>query len=246
MTAREYIPNALFSILAFALSATTSIAQEVDPKALIERTSAEIAGLDGFIVTGDAYTDARLPAGQIIEHASQVTLRLSRPGSIRITNRDAEQTEEIFFHDGLLSVHSDGDNFYAQTEIPKGVESMLDFAVNRVGIEVPLLDFVAKDVAGHLLEDTDEVRYLGKSLLRDEMFDHIGIRSQEVDVQLWIASEGRPLPGKIVITSKWEGGSPRFVGFLNWEPKPDFPPDTFKFDPPADAVAIEFLIDRHD
>lgn len=105
MTAKSYLPSALLSILVLGLWATTSVsAEEIDPKALIERTSAEIAGLDGFIVAGDAYTDARLPAGQIIEHASQVTLRLSRPGSIRITNRDAEQTKEIFFHDGLLSV----------------------------------------------------------------------------------------------------------------------------------------------
>ena len=247
MIAKRYRPSALLSILVLGLWATTSVpAEEIDPKALLERASAEIAGLDGFIVAGDAYTDARLSAGQIIEHTSQVTLRLARPGSIRITNRDGENTQEIFFHDGLLSVHGDGDNFYAQTQIPKGVDSALDFAVNRVGIEAPLLDFVAKDVAGHLLEDTDEVRYLGKSLIRDEMFHHIGIRSQEVDMQLWIASEGRPLPGKIVITSKWEGGSPRFVGFLHWDPNPDFPPDTFKFDPPDDAVAIEFLIDRHE
>ncbi len=224
--------------------ATSASAQEVDAKALLEQMSAEIAGLDSFIVHGDAYADARLDAGQIIEHSSQVTLRLRRePGSIRITNRNAENTKEIFFDDGSLTVYSTNGHFYAQTEIPKGVNSMLDFAVNEVGIEAPLLDFVSADVADDLVQDGDEVRYLETSLIRDEIYHHIGIRSEDVDVQIWIASEGRPLPGKLVISSKWEGGSPRFVAFFKWNTDPAFEPDLFTFDPPDGAVRIEFLSD---
>ena len=97
--------------------------------------------------------------------------------------------------------------------------------------------------ADDFLQDADEVRYLGTSLIRDEIFHHIGIRSQDVDVQIWIASEGRPLPGKLVISSKWEGGSPRFVGFFQWDAAPTFSRDLFKFEPPDDAVEIEFLVD---
>lgn len=224
--------------------ASSAVAQEPDAKTLLEQMSAEIAALDSFVVHGDGYSDARLAAGQIIEHASQVTLRLRRPGSIRITNRNTEYTKDVFFDDGLLTVYSTNGNFYAQTEIPKGVESALDFAVNEVGIEAPLLDFVSKDVSGQLLEDADEVRYLGTSLIRDAIFHHIGMRLPEVDVQIWIASEGRPLPGKIAISSKWESGSPRFVAFLRWDTDPDFPDDLLKFDPPEGAVAVEFLLDQ--
>jgi hypothetical protein len=62
-------------------------------------------------------------------------------------------------------------------------------------------------------------------------------------MQIWIASEGRPLPGKLVISSKWEGGSPRFVAFFKWDTDPAFEPDLFTFDPPDGAVRIEFLSD---
>ena len=204
--------------------------------------SAEIAGLDGFIVHGDAYADARLGAGQIIEHASQVTLRLRRePASIRITNRDSEDTQEIYFDDGLLNVYSGKDKFYAQATIPKDLDSMLDFAVNEVGVESPLLDFLSANVADDLLQDAEDVRYLGTSLIRDEIFHHIGIRTADVDMQIWVASEGRPLPGKLVISSKWEGGSPRFVAFFKWDTDPAFQPDLFRFDPPGDAIEVDFL-----
>ncbi len=45
--------------------ATSASAQEVDAKALLEQMSADIAGLDSFIVHGDAYADARLDAATI-------------------------------------------------------------------------------------------------------------------------------------------------------------------------------------
>lgn len=230
--------------LSASIFATGASAQDVDAKAMLERMSKEIAGLDRFIVYGDAYADARLEAGQIIQHASQVTLRLQRdPGSVRITNRNAESTKEIFLDDGLLTVYNSSDNFYAQTDIPKGLESMLDFAVNDIGVVAPLLDFVSSNLANDLLQDANEVSYLGESLIRDGIYHHIGIRSAEVDVQIWINSEGRPLPGKLAISSKWEGGSPRFVAFFTWDTNLSFSPELFRFDPPDEAVEIDFLVD---
>ncbi len=234
---------ALTAAIAMGVFTTSASAQEVDAKVLLERMSAEIARLDNFIVHGDAYADARLNGGQIIEHASQVTLRLRRePASIRITNRNSEDTKEIFFDAGLLSVYNTNNNFYARTKIPQDVDSMLDFAVNEVGIDAPLLDFVSANIADDLLQDAEDVQYLGTSLIRDEIFHHIGIRTADVDMQIWVASEGRPLPGKLVISSKWEGGSPRFVAFFKWDTAPDFQRGLFKFDPPDDAVEIDFLL----
>jgi hypothetical protein len=234
----------VLALVVTSLIAANASAEDIDAKELLGRMSAEIARLNRFTVHGDAYADARLDAGLIIEHASQVTLHLRRdPGSVRITNRSSEDTREIYFDDGMLNVYSNSHNFYAQTEIPKGVESMLDFAVNNVGIEAPMLDFVSADIAGDLVNDRDDVRYLGTSLIRDEIFHHIGIRSSDVDVQLWVASTGRPLPGKLVISSKWEGGSPRFVGFFKWDTDPAFERGLFKFEPPENAVEIEFLAD---
>ena len=119
----------------------------------------------------------------------------------------------------------------------------MDFAVNEVGIEAPLLDLVSQDVAGHLLEDAEEISYLGTSLVRGEIFHHVAIRFAEIDMQVWIAAEGLPLPGKISMISKWEGGAPRFVAFLTWDVDPDIPDGTFDFEAPDGAVEIDFLFD---
>ena len=228
-------------LLAALAGASTAHAQEIDATELVERMSAEIASLEAFIVRGDAYADARLDAGQIIEHSSQVTLQLRRePSAIRISNQSTEDTKEIYFNDGAVNVYSTAENFYAQAEIPKGVDSMLEFAVDDIGIESPMLDLIATDVADDLLTDVESISYLGTSLIRDKVYHHVGIRYPETDAQIWIASERRPLPGKLAISSKWEGGAPRFVAFFEWDTDPEFAQDTFTFDPPDGAVQIDF------
>jgi hypothetical protein len=221
-------------------------AQDDQATEILQQMSEVIAGLDEFIVTGDAYTDDRLDAGQIIEHSMDVTMRMSRPANaMRITNRDAELTKELYFGQGVLTVYNNTNNFYAQKDLPEGVDAAANYAVNELGIDAPMLDFVFNDVAGLLLEDAESVDYFGLSLFRGKTYHHIGIRQPEIDVQLWIAAEGPPLPGKMAISAKWEGGSPRSVFFFSWDTKPDFGRNSFSFEPPAGSTRIEFDFDAN-
>ncbi len=218
-------------------------AQDSNATDILKGMSEEIAGLDEFIITGDGYVDARLHAGQLIEHSMDVTMRMHRPDALRITSRDAETTREIYFGDGVLTVYNQTRNFYAQHDLPADVDAAARFAVNELGIDAPMLDFVSRDVASHLVNDAESVEYFGLSLFRDAKYHHIAIRLPDVDLQVWVAAEGPPLPGKMTISSKWEGGSPRSVFFFKWNTDPDFGRKSFSFDPPADSTRIEFDLD---
>ena len=98
-------------------------AQDNQATEILQAMSAEIASLDRFVVSGDGYVDARLDAGQIIEQSMDATMRVKRPGAIRITNRDAESTKEIYFAEGVFTVYSQKHNFYAQTDLPAGIDA---------------------------------------------------------------------------------------------------------------------------
>jgi hypothetical protein len=236
--------GALVALCVLSFSPIGNIyAQDDKAMEILRGMSAEIASLERFVVNGDGYVDARLDAGQIIEHSMDATMRMNRPNAMRITNRDAESTKEIYFGNGVLTVYSQDQNFYAQKDLPEGVDAAANFAINELGIDAPMLDFVFNDVAGHLLEDSESLEYLGLSRFRGMTYHHIGIRTPEVDVQLWIASEGQPLPGKMAISSKWEGGSPRSVFFFSWDTSPDFDQKAFSFEPPEGSARINFDLD---
>jgi hypothetical protein len=232
------------AIAATSFMANVTSAGDEDPRVLIEQMSAEISGLDSFVLRGELYSDARLEAGQLIENASEVTMRVRRPDAMRLTISTLESVKELYFGEGLLTFYNGLDNFYAQIVAPGGIAETADFAVHKVGIDAPLLDFLSSSIAARLQENAREVQYLGPSLIRGQHYHHIAIRLPEIDVQIWVASKGRPLPGKMALSSKWEGGAPRTVTFFTWDTAPDFPSGKLEFTPPKDSSEIEFVLDN--
>ena len=105
------------AIVAGGALANSAFAQETDPRALIERMGAEVASLDRFILSGEAYADARLGAGQIIQNSSEVTMRVLKPDSMHLTKHDTEDTKDLYFDVGVLSINTDPLNYYAKTNV---------------------------------------------------------------------------------------------------------------------------------
>jgi hypothetical protein len=231
----------IFSILFVSILSTVSsgvIAKEPDPVKLIKEMSKEISRLDSFILQSETYMDARLDAGQLIENSMQVTMRVVRPGSFRISNKNLETTKEIYFEDHLMTIFDSSTGFYGQKEIPSEEKNPLIYAVENLGIDAPLLDILDANLTKELLKQADEVQYFGESLIRGSTYHQIGLRLAEVDMQLWIGTE-TPLPGKLVISAKWEGGAPRTVSFIDWQINPAISKADLKFDAPKGAIKIE-------
>jgi len=216
-------------------------AAEADPNLLLQEMSQTISGLDLFVIHGEAFVDAGLGRGQIIEQASQVTARVMRPSALRITNQDAEGSKELHFVDGMLSINTQPRNFYAQTEIPEQIEAAVEFAMNNLDIDAPLLDLLTRNPADTFTRDAESVQHLGPSLIRGALHHQIAIRGPEVDLQIWIAIDGPALPGKIAMASRWEYGQPGFVAFMRWELDPVIPEGSLAFRPPSGAVRIDFI-----
>jgi hypothetical protein len=119
----------------------------------------------------------------------------------------------------------------------------VDFAINEIGIDAPVLEFVSSDVAQHLMKEAESIDYFGLSRFRGQNHHHIGIRTAETDVQVWVSAEGAPLPRKISISSKWDAGAPRSVYFFDWNVDPELKPKILRFVPPKGSTQIEFDLD---
>ena len=235
-------------VLAVVLTTCTGLVYATgarqDAKAIevLKQMSLYTASLDQVAIKGTAFSDARLgAAGLLVSNSEEVHVSINRPGSMRISNFDGENTKGIYFDDGLLTVFSSEDKFYAQAAIPKEIDAAMNFVLEELGIEPPLMDLIYKDALSQMVSSEDEVFYLmDKSLIGGKKCHHIVIRGPETDVQLWVEKGDRPLPRKIMITSKWEGGSPRFVANMSWESNPKFKPGLFEFKAPEGAIKVEF------
>jgi len=215
-----------------------------DAKAIqvLKDMAAYRASLDDVIIRGVILTDARLAHGLMVSNSEDVRVSISRPASMNISSFDGEVAKGLYFDDGLLTVYNSGNKLYAQAEIPKEIDAAMEFALEELDIEAPLMDLIYQDASTHLIGSGEEIMYLtDKSRVGGTDCHHLAIRGSEVDVQLWVEEGDRPVARKIMITSKWEGGSPRFVANLMWDTTPKFKPDTFKFTAPEGASKIEFV-----
>jgi hypothetical protein len=105
-----------------------------------------------------------------------------------------------------------------------------------------LMDFIVRDKLARLISSQETVIYLtDKARVAGVDCHHIAIRGPETDVQLWVEEGDKPLPRKIMLTSKWAGGSPRFIANLDWQTEPELDPSIFEFEAPEGFMNIGFV-----
>ncbi|MEH6593837.1 MAG: DUF2092 domain-containing protein [Halioglobus sp.] len=220
-----------------------------DEKALdiLQSMSAHTAKLDKLVIEGTSFTDARLPAGLMVSNPTEIKVTIDRPGSMHISNFDGHEKKEIYFHEGRLTVFSSGSNFYGQAEIPEEIEAAAEYALEELDIEAPMMDLLYRDVPTQLMSSDDEIVYLtDKSRIDGMDCHHIAIRGSEIDLQLWVAEGDRPVLRKIMMTSKWEGGAPRYVAIMRWDTAPRVTEEMFIFKAPEGSIDIGFTRDTNE
>jgi len=241
-------PKLYFMVLAVLLGFSIVVAQagsvRQDAKAIevLKQMAAFKSSLDQVVIKGVTFTDARLDAGLMVANAEEVSVSINRPGSMLITSSDGEAIKGFYFHNGLFTFFNSLNQLYGQASIPKDIEAAMEFALDELGVEAPLMDMIYKDAATHLITSDETILYLtDKARAGGTDCHHLAIRGSDVDVQLWVEEGDRPVTRKIMITSKFEGGSPRFTANLDWDTSPKFKPGYFEFKAPEDATKIEFI-----
>jgi hypothetical protein len=88
-------------------------------------------------------------------------------------------------------------------------------------------------------------RLVDENTLNGVATDHVALRGDTADLQLWIARTGDPLPQRLVITYRLEEGQPQFAAnFSGWNLSPDVSDSVFTFTPAEGAQEIPFLVPK--
>jgi hypothetical protein len=244
MKSRKIFSAVLFMALAWASSAVVAAEGKQDSKAIdvLNQMAAYTKSLDQMTIKGEVFADARLDAGLIISNPSEISLKIDRPGSLYLKSFDGINTQEIYIREEKLTIFNSEKNFYASSEVPAKIEDAMQFAIDKLDLDVPLGELFFADSALALLTDQDTLLYLtDKSRIRGVDCHHIAIRGDDFDLQLWIEEGDRPVPRKMLVTMKWEGGSPRRAALMEIKATSGLDPKIFEFKPPEGAQEIRFV-----
>lgn len=236
---------AAITLLIFAGVSTFASAGENkrDPKAMdvLHKMAAYTDSLDQFVFKAEVFADARLEGGLMVSNPSEVKVVVDRPGSFYLQSFDGVDTKQIYIHKGMLTLYGTAKNFYARTKVPENIEEAMQYAIEEYDLDLPLVDLIFAKSAIELVTDQDSIHYLtDKSRIGGVDCHHIVIRGSEVDLQLWVDESDKPTVRKMVMTMKWEGGSPRRIALMEVSEKDKLDSKVFEFKPPEGAQEIKF------
>lgn len=230
------------TLLVFVFCFSSSIAWAADGKALFMEMATTLAQSQQFTVTISERYDAVQKSGEKIEYSEERKVTIQRPNHLRVEAQQSDGDKSCLIFDGkTITLFSETENVYSLTPHSGDVDSAVRYAGGRMGIRIPLARMLVTTLPRELEQMLVKAEYVEKNTLGKLPLDHIAVRSNEVDLQVWIGAD--KLPRRIVLTYKNEPGEPQFrAEFTNWNMTPQIGPKTFVFTPPKDAEKIPTLM----
>jgi len=205
-----------------------------------------IAAAPAFTMIGHGGNEELQEDGQLLEFGAHLTLAIQRPSQANLRIDTRSGTNATLILDGeAISIYSVKDNMYVydSTRQPGDINTSLDFLAAQFGIPRQLGFFLSEDLTASLSRAKSGYR-VGESTIAGVLCDHLALRNEKLDVQVWIEKGNEPAPRRIVITHKELQGQPRvWVQFTEWDFSPELSERIFTHSPPQDAERVGFLAD---
>jgi hypothetical protein len=212
---------------------------------ILTRMTEFVSHAKGYSLVVNSGNEVVQRNGQRLEFGSYITATLKRPSqaNVRFENRDGSNATVIL--DGeTISVSSTQMKMFVYDTVgqPGDIDTSFDYLTGVLGTNDQLRDFFSIDLTDTLAGLVKSGSYLGESDISGVLCDNLALRTENQDVQLWIAKGSIPAPCRIVVTYTKIEGQPQFwAQYVEWDFSPEFSDSMFKFSPPENAERVDFF-----
>ena len=219
--------------------APTVAPTDTNPITALQTMGSYLRGLKEFKLDVDATKDEPLNDGQNLQFGGTVQYLVRAPNSLRVELRTDRKYRDYFYDGKTLTIYGPRNHFYATVPAPPTIRALLDTAAARYDLEFPVADIFLWGTDRAAVDSIKASAYVGPATIRGRECEQYVYRQHDVDWQLWIERGSRPLPCKLVITTKTLPSRPQYTAVLTWDLTPNLTASTFAFTPPKDAHAIK-------
>lgn len=232
--------------LLLACASTLACAQTPDPKAILSAMSQYVAAQETIEVAFDSDIEVITSDMEKLQFTSSGELKLHRPDKLYAHRVGGYADVELFFDGKTADIYGKHLNAYAQVEIPGTVDQLVAALRDGHGIAVPGADLLLSNSYEVLVADVLEAKYMGRGVIGGVECEHLAFRNFDTDWQLWVEVGAKPIPRKLVITSKTVNGAPQYtLRVTRWKSGHPLASGDFTFKVPAGATVLapDALID---
>jgi len=164
-----------------------------------------------------------------------------RPNRLLAELTGDDGSNKLVFDGKTLTLFSPQEKKYVSIPVPEGtIEKMLKEAVDHLGIDFPLADFLSEDPNKAVLTGVTAGRVVNTVTIDGVPCDHLFFfQPPGIELELWLERNDRSVPRRLVATHRSLPGQPNFIAeFSDWNFNIQPSDAEFVFQPPADAVQI--------
>jgi len=215
---------------------TTAI--NADSIQALKNMGAYLQTLTRFQVKLILSSEVVLEDGQKLQQSSEAEIQVQRTNKLRALMRSARSERELVYDGKTVTIYTPALKYYSRTETASTIVGMEKQLEEKYGLQLPFSDLFSWGTDAAPLDQIESAMNAGQDFIDQELCDHYAFRQGSIDWQIWISVGKKPLPRKIVITSRADEARPQSVYLLTWNLKPTFQDSVFKFTPPKDAYPI--------
>ncbi len=219
----------------------------IEPKAgrLLKQMTDLLSSTNAFTFNALTIKEQVLPSGQKLQYDAAIQVKMQRPNALLVNITSGAKKKTLWYQHTTFSLLDRNNNFYATVQVPNNIDDTLDFIMDHYGVSMPLADFVVADPYHDVTENNLSGFYVAEVEVGGKKTHHLAFRQADVDWQIWIDADGRPIPRKFVITYKDKASVPEFIAFFkDWNLSPQFKSNEFTFQPSKNAVKIDFYSEQ--
>ncbi len=135
---------------------------------------------------------------------------------------------ETWYNGKTLTIASHPEKVFAQAPMPETIDRSLDVLAERYDMALPMGDLFYSSAAKALLSDTTTGGYVGRENVGGTPSYHLSFQDKGVDWEIWLPTEGEPLPRRLKVVQKARTGQPMVdLTFTEWNLAPQITDATF-------------------
>lgn len=236
------------AVLAIA-AAPLQAAPEIPEDQVLIDAAAEAVLLDAcawlrdasaFTVQADISFDELTLDGARVEYHRQDQVALVRPDKLRLDVEDDRGQRSVYYDGKQVTVFLPGGGLFAVADAPDSLDATLDLA-DAKGIEMPLDDLLHSHPCEGIAENLRVGTYGGRHFMAGDWYHHLLLKTDAVDVQMWIADDEVPAIRKVVIAYSQALGTPQYRAFFSdWNFNPEISDEVFSFTPSEGDRQVPF------
>jgi hypothetical protein len=223
---------------------TPAVTSEIDEKtmSILTRMAEFLAKAQHFSVTTDIGYDVMQDWGQKIEFGATRKITVRRPDRMAMDITDRDGTRRGFRFDGKqIAFFGLTEKVYATAEKSGDLDAAFAYFTRDLQMPLPMADLLSNNLPKTLKDKVNEAYSVEEATMDGTSCDHIAVRNDLVDAQMWIAKGDKPVLQRIVLTYKLEDGEPQFwANFHDWNFSAETPDSLFTFTPADGAARIAF------